>query len=569
MTGPAAPSLDAPRELTARALAVGLLVGLLLATANLYMGLKVGMWDSGNVTASILSFSLAAAIWRRGPRLGPLETNVAQSAAASTGAGPAVAGLLGAVPALTLLGREPPGWAVASLGLALGVLGTLVALGLRRRLLEDEGLAFPTGMATGAVIRGLDEGTGSKATRALGLAGVASAALAAARDLLGWMPQMTPLPLRVGAHPAATFQLGIGWSPMFLGVGLLVGLRTGLSVLLGGAIAWGLVAPRLVGTEVAGPDYAGLAAWLAWPGVALLLGSSLVSLAGQARRLPAALRDLRSLGGGDRRAADLRTAGAIAAVAAAGAVALASAAFDLAPVRAAGALALAVLLAGVCARAAGQTDYNPVGEMGQLGQLALGGGAGGAGSVAAGQLIAGPSAQVGVALWSLRAGQELGARPALQARALLAGSLLGAAIGVPLYWVLARAHRIGSEALPAPAARTWVVVADLMARGSEAIPAGALAASALALAAGAALEALGRRYPAVPSPSAVGMGFIVPAFYGAAICAGALLGWVWRRAARASAEDLAPSVGAGAVAGESLAGALIAVLVASGIVRPP
>jgi uncharacterized oligopeptide transporter (OPT) family protein len=108
-----------------------------------------------------------------------------------------------------------------------------------------------------------------------------------------------------------------------------------------------------------------------------------------------------------------------------------------------------------------------------------------------------------------------------------------------------------------------------MDRGSEGIPPGALAASAVALGAGALLELLGRRFAAMPTPSAIGMGFIVPAFFGAAICAGAILGVAWRRAARASADELGPAVGAGAVAGESLAGALIAALVASGIVSPP
>ena len=39
-------------DFSARALASGLAVGGLLCVANLYMGLKTGIWDSGHVTAS-------------------------------------------------------------------------------------------------------------------------------------------------------------------------------------------------------------------------------------------------------------------------------------------------------------------------------------------------------------------------------------------------------------------------------------------------------------------------------------------------------------------------------------
>ena len=43
--------MELKRELTVRALAAGLVVGALLAAANLYLGLAVGLWDSGSITA--------------------------------------------------------------------------------------------------------------------------------------------------------------------------------------------------------------------------------------------------------------------------------------------------------------------------------------------------------------------------------------------------------------------------------------------------------------------------------------------------------------------------------------
>src|SRR5437899_9630734 len=91
--------LQAEPDLTARALASGLAVGALLCVANLYMGLKTGIWDSGHVTASVLAFALASG------RLTRLENNLAQTTATAAGAVPAAAGLLGAVPALEMPGR--------------------------------------------------------------------------------------------------------------------------------------------------------------------------------------------------------------------------------------------------------------------------------------------------------------------------------------------------------------------------------------------------------------------------------------------------------------------------------
>src|SRR5439155_10469293 len=133
-------------DLTLRALASGLLVGVLLCLANLYVGLKTGFWDGGQITASVLVFALASG------RLTRLENNVAQTAACAVGGIPAAAGLLGAVPALQLIGVRVPGWGIALWGLALGIIGVMIALALRRRLLEEEALPFPTGVATAEVI---------------------------------------------------------------------------------------------------------------------------------------------------------------------------------------------------------------------------------------------------------------------------------------------------------------------------------------------------------------------------------------------------------------------------------
>jgi len=560
----AEPPASAPRELTSRALATGLGLGLLLAVTNVLMGLRTGWWDTGHVTASVLGFALPAAFAHRRDRPGPLETNVVQSTATAVGAAPATLGLLGAIPALGLMGHAPPAWAVGALGLALGVLGILGALAVRRRLLEEERLPFPSGVAAAEVIRALHGGAlGPGPARALLATGGLAAVVAGLRDLVQVVPGVLFLPVNVAGAPAAAYGLGLAASPMLAGAGLVAGVRTGLSVLLGGLMAWAFLAPRLVASgAVAAAEFGPLVAWLAWPGAALVLGAGIVSLASQWRVVPGALRDAARLGSRARR----RSPAALALAAAAAALALGVmiGVFGVGPGRALLALLLGALLSLACVRAAGQTDILPAGELAQVEQVALGAWTSGAANVAGATFTAGVSAQGGVALWSLRAGQLLGARAELQARAMLAGALLGAAVSVPLYAVLDRAYVVGSSALPAPGAAPWRAVAELVTRGEAALPPGAGTAALVALAAGAALELLGRRWRVLPSAGALGMGFIAPLHFGAALCVGAVAGAGWRRVHPASAEGLSASVGAGAIAGDSLASAVAAVVRAAG-----
>src|SRR5262249_41226348 len=91
-------------ELTLRALLSGALVGMLLAIGNVYMGLKTGFVESGQLTASILGFFLLSTSARASGRPFTVwENNIAQTTAASMAAMPGAAGLLGSLPALALL----------------------------------------------------------------------------------------------------------------------------------------------------------------------------------------------------------------------------------------------------------------------------------------------------------------------------------------------------------------------------------------------------------------------------------------------------------------------------------
>src|SRR5262249_24511912 len=144
----------------------------------------------------------------------------------------------------------------------------------------------------------------------------------------------------------------------------------------------------------------------------------------------------------------------------------------------------------------------------------------------------------------------------------LIGVAVGALLVAPAYALIVKAYGLGSEALPAPFASMWKAVALVATQGGSALPPHAGRAAEIAFGAGVAPSLLGR--PAirrfVPSPLALGIGFILPASASLAMLVGALGLVVARRFAPQRAEDYANAIGGGAIAGESIMGVIIGVL---------
>src|SRR3569832_2257256 len=138
----------ATRELTVRAVLTGSIIGVLLAAGDVYTGLKTGFIDSGALTATLVSFAVFAGARRFGRHaITHLENNVAQTVAATAAVMGFVHGLMGPIPALTMMGTTYPAWALWAWGLALGVLGIVVAAWARRRLGGGGGRPGPGGAA--------------------------------------------------------------------------------------------------------------------------------------------------------------------------------------------------------------------------------------------------------------------------------------------------------------------------------------------------------------------------------------------------------------------------------------
>ncbi|SVA61203.1 uncharacterized protein METZ01_LOCUS114057, partial [marine metagenome] len=131
------PDQPVPQQLTFKAIVLGILLAVVLAGANAYLGLFAGMTVSASIPAAVISMGLLRLF--RNSNI--LENNIVQTAAS---AGESLAaGVVFTLPALILMGYWDVfeyWWVCAIAGLG-GLLGVLFTIPLRRSLIVEEGLA--------------------------------------------------------------------------------------------------------------------------------------------------------------------------------------------------------------------------------------------------------------------------------------------------------------------------------------------------------------------------------------------------------------------------------------------
>ena len=568
-------------QLTVRAALTGMVVGGLLSVCNLYSGLKIGWSNNMSVTAALLGFAfwrvVASATGR--PGLTILENNLNQTAASSAAA-ISSAGLVAAVPALTMLTGIELAWPLLALWtFSVCCVGIAVAIGLRRQMIVVDQLPFPNGIAAAQTLKQM-YASGREAMARVSVligAGVIGAAVKLAEH---WkLVAKVALPGGyVAAHgPVTTTNLTFALEPnlLMVGVGGLIGLRAGISLLAGAILAYGILGPFALaeGWAVPGaPDkawYTQLNKWLLWPGVTLMVTSSLTSFAFSWGSIRRALRGRKTTdssvddGNVSRR---WFVRGLVAAFLLS--VALQVTLFDIYLPWAALGVAMTFVIAVVAARVAGETNVTPVGPMGKVTQLLFGALEPGqvTPNLMAANVTGGAASQCGDLMFDLKAGHLLGAMPRYQALVQLLGALAGATIGSAAYLLLVPDPKtmLITEEWPAPAVATWKAVAEIFAKGFDAMPGGSQTAMAIAGIAGIVLAVADKLAPKhvarwLPSASAVGLAFILPAYNSFSMFLGAAAAAVVSRAAPAWSARFVVVVAAGLIAGESLAGVTIAI----------
>lgn len=242
---PIIPDHVALPEITWRVIVLGVILTVVLAAANAFLGLKVGTTVSASIPAAVISMGIL-----RFFRNSNILENTMVQIMASVGEA-LTAGIAFILPALIIL-HVWDGfnyWQTVITGLLGGGLGVLFTIPLRRALLQDKSLRYPEAVAIGNVLKAsaAREKGDLRSLVAGGFVGGAIALFQTGFQILTdsfayWVKTSTTV-----------FGLGLGLSPALIAAGYIVGLNVGLSLLLGIVIGW-IIGVPVISTIYGLPD---------------------------------------------------------------------------------------------------------------------------------------------------------------------------------------------------------------------------------------------------------------------------------------------------------------------------
>lgn len=228
-------SNPAPRQLSARAIILSVILAMILAAANTYLGLFAGLTIATAIPAAVVSMAVLRVLG--GGTI--LENNIVQTGAS---AGSSIAaGVIFTIPALVLLGYWQDfrySWVFAIAGLG-GLLGVLFSVPLRRTMIVENPLPFPEGKAAAEVLKAGDNpGPGMK------ILGISASIGALVKLMAESGLRMIPDNAAGGAFFGKYLgYVGTGLSPALLAVGYIVGLNIGIVVLSGSILSYHIAIP--------------------------------------------------------------------------------------------------------------------------------------------------------------------------------------------------------------------------------------------------------------------------------------------------------------------------------------
>ena len=617
---------DAP-QLTVRAVVLGSALGFLLAFTNLYVGLKTG-WGLGvAITAAIMAYGIWTVLLKAGVVKTPmtiLETNCMQSTASAAGYA-TVGTIVSAIAALLMLSAteaNPKGehlpWLVLGLWtLFQAALGTVLAIPMKRNMINREKLKFPSGTAAAVTLYSLYSEGASALKKAKLL--VWTAALSAIVPLLidlqlskdkdgnpaallptdsklfDWLPARGTHAAEGGAIVAnkpSDWMIVMDHNPVMIAAGAIVGLRVTVSMLAAGILLAYVVGP--LGAEaswlspITGKTiYATSAPYKAWKeiglwlGVPIMVSSGLLAFGLQWRTIVRAFQGVRGGTSGTTAHEKLVAETEVpfqwfligTLVSGSGCVAIAAWSFGVPWYYGILAVLMTFVLALVACRATGESDITPVGAMGKIMQLTYGVliPQSTTANLMTASITASASGAAADLLNDLKSGYLLGANPRRQFIAQVSGILAGTIATVGGFYLLVPDATAltgvdgRAPAFPAPAAQTWKAVADLFKHGFANMHPMHQQAILVGLVIGAVLLVIETIAPKnvkgwLPSATGVGLGLILPFQYPLSMFIGAMIAHIWTRRASKSAEDYLVPASAGIIAGVSIMGVLVAFL---------
>jgi putative OPT family oligopeptide transporter len=587
---------DRMPQLTIRALIMGMLLGGVLSTSNVYIGLKAG-WSMGvAITSCILAFAIFASLARVFPRwfggYSILENNAMQSCASAAGYMTG-AGLVNAIPALMMLnpGAVPAVWPLTLWIVVISWLGVFLAVPAKRQMINIEQLPYPSGIAAAATLRSLHE-HGDKAqrqARSLGIAALIGALITWLRDAAAPWIKYPNIPatwgtdwIRISKYKLSDLTMSFEGSLLFVAAGAIMGFRQAWSMFLGAVINYCVLAPIMLDAGVmTGTGLRRISSWSLWIGVPMMVTSGLLLFFMQWKTVVRAFSTItaffqRRTGAAQDPMERIEVPGSWflggMLVLGAAAVWLGHAIFGIVWWMGVIAVLMTFFLVVVAARATGETDITPTGPLSKITQLSFGAIKPGdiTTNLMTANITAGACSHAGDLLTDLKSGYLLGARPRQQFIAQFFGVLAGGVVVVPVFFLLIPdASLLGGEKWPAPAAQVWRGVAELLSKGLGSLHPTARWGLLIGSLVGILLPLLELWFPRhrkfIPAATGLGIAFTINGFNAISMFIGACLAlWLSKARPRVHEEYTVP-VSSGIIAGESLMGVVIALLVVAGV----
>lgn len=223
-------------EITLRAIIISIILTIALTASNAYLGLKVGTTISASIPAAIIAMGVLRLLGNNNI----LENNIVQTAASAGQA--LIIGIAYVMPALIILQlwNNFHYWETALIASIGGFLGVLFSIPLRRVLLTDKHLTFPEGVAIGNVLNASI--TDRTAVKYLVQGSIAGSLLSLAQSGFKLIAESISVWFE---SKDIVWGIGFGFSPTLMAAGYIIGIRTGLSIIVGIIIGWLIGIPIL------------------------------------------------------------------------------------------------------------------------------------------------------------------------------------------------------------------------------------------------------------------------------------------------------------------------------------
>lgn len=518
------PRLPAAEWLTFAALTA------MLAITNIYTTVLTGWGDGGSIIAVVGSVLILGSLGRRKPTIESL--NMGQTMAS---AGASVGFATAAYAAVPMVDPtfQPDGVTMTILFMAMATLGTLVGVSVRKSMIR---YYFPSGTACAVIQKAVtaseDSAESRRPARLLALWG----AVAVVWTLPVKLATKAGGPGLITRIPLGIRELAISLDPLALGVGIVVGPRVGLSMILGALSVPFLIQPALHKANIAEPAI--ITHWVSWIAISLLTLPTFATIGFALMfRLPPIVPAGFAPGTVEHRPPRRRKLlyTAIGLVSALTTAVCSHAFIGLSWPISVLIMAVSLPLCLMNGRVTGETDVNPVllvvivlmssfaflvagkhnGALLLLGMAIIGG------------TLAGMAVDM---MQDYRTGYLVNGNPHHQTSVQFIGGILGALCAVPFMLLLNAKFGFGPGAgLTAPGQTIYAEMALAFASGGSGFTRELLVTIALVSLAGcmyAFFAAWPRTSAWMPSIFGAGMGLLLPFEIGAAIFVGGMLKWV-------------------------------------------